>query len=117
MAYPQTVQRCHEVIARLEEKIEALQADLEYAGTIEDEDGKWVAKYRLTARELELFLVLKSAPMVGFEEAVRVFGCKDRGNLRAYVRFLRNKLKPYGVQITTHRHLGYSMTGYETKGN
>lgn len=109
MAYPQTVQRCHEVIARLEDKIEALQADLEYGAEPSEDIETEAFDYGLSRRETDLFRLLKTNRVCTLDML------RDEFGTRSYVDVIivktKRKLAKHGLKITNCHGVGYRLEG------
>ena len=116
MAYPQTVQRCHEVIARLEDQIEDLKAQLEHVANRDDLPSRYPKdpnrlKYGLGEREAELFALLTMNKVTSGAWLEDQMGNRTKKYIATVIANLRKKLKPHGLSITNCHGVGYRLEG------
>lgn len=109
MAYPQTVQRCHEVIARLEDQIECLKAQLEHDADPDETIEVEAFGYGLSRRQTDLYRLLRSNRVCTLDML------RDEFGTRSYVDVIivktKQKLKPHGLSITNQHGVGYRLEG------
>lgn len=114
MTYPQTLHKAHEKIAQLEDTIEQLRAELEYAKTDETEIHRFVKdpnrlKYGLSEREAELFNLLELGKVVSCAWLEDELGDVSNKYLTTLIALVRRKVKPHGLEIVNHRGCGYEL--------
>ncbi len=107
MAYPQTVPRCHEIIAKLEAKIEDLRARLDYQAT--DDAGLEAFNYGLSPRETDLYRMLKANSILPRMDVLDVFGSES--HMGVIITNTRKKLAKHGIKITNCHGVGYRLEG------
>ena len=109
MTYPQTVARCHEMIARLEDKIEGLEAQIQYANADADQAEVEAFEYGLSRRESDLYALLRGTNIVPREVLLDAFGSKS--HLNVVLTRARKKLLPFGIKIINQHSVGYRLEG------
>jgi DNA-binding response OmpR family regulator len=107
MAYPQTVQRCHEVIAKLEAIVENLQARSDYEAT--DDADLEAFNYGLSVRQTDLYKMLKAQSIVSRLDLLDEFG--SNSYLSVVLVKVRKKLAKHGIKITNCHGVGYRLEG------
>jgi hypothetical protein len=107
MTYPQTVPRCHEVIAKLEAKIEDLLERSDYQAT--DDADQEAFNYGLSKRQTDLFKMLKAQSIVSRLDLLDEFGSKSY--LSVVLVKVRKKLAKHGIKITNCHGVGYKLEG------
>lgn len=116
MTYPQTVQRCHEVIARLEAKIEALQDSLDYADTEQDAPIRYPvdpnrARYGLGEREAFLMSLLTTDTVTSSAWIQDQMNSSSPKSIPTIMSNLRKKLAKHGIKVINCHGVGYRLEG------
>ena len=107
MSYPASIQRCHEVIAKLEDKIEDLRARSDYQAT--DDADLETFDYGLSGRQTDLYKMLKAQAIVSRMDLLDEFGSKSY--LSVILVKVRKKLAKHGIKITNCHGVGYRLEG------
>lgn len=106
MTYPTSVQRCHEIIAKLEDKIESLQAQVDYADADNNADQE-AFNYGLSPRETDLYRLLKANSILSRMDVFDAFGSKSY--VGVIVTKTRQKLAKHGIRIKNVHSVGYRL--------
>ena len=106
MSYPASIQRCHEIIAKLEDKIEELKAQVDYADADNDADQE-AFEYGLSPRETDLYRLLKANSILSCMDVFDAFGSKTY--VSVIVTKTRQKLAPHGIKIRNVHGVGYRL--------
>jgi hypothetical protein len=114
MSYPQTVQRCHEMIARLEKKIESLEDKLSELECREDGPTRYPkdpnrVKYGLSEREAELFALLKFERVTSCAWIEDQMGGKTGKYIATLIAILRSKLRKHDIDVVNYHGVGYRL--------
>jgi DNA-binding response OmpR family regulator len=116
MVYPQTLQRCHETIAKLEAKIEALQDILSYADTDQGAPIRYPidparVKYGLGEREAFLLSLLTADKVTSSAWIQDQMGSTSPKSIPTIMSNLRKKLAKHGIKIINCHGVGYRLEG------
>ena len=114
MSYPQTVQRCHEMIARLEKKLESLE---DKVFELEDDDDRPIRypkdpnrfKYSLSEQQAELFALLTFDRITSCAWIEDQMGNKTGKYIATLIAILRSKLRKHGIDIVNQHGVGYML--------
>jgi len=109
VSYPASIQRCHEIIAKLEDKIEELKAQVDYT---QDKPHRYPVdpnrvKYGLGEREAFLFSMLRYDCVTSTSYLREQFGYGSEKNIVTVLCHLRKKLAKHGIKIKNVHGLGY----------
>lgn len=108
MSYPTSIQRCHEIIAKLEDKVEELKALVEYADADNNADQE-AFEYGLSPRETDLYRLLKANSILSCMDVYDAFGSKTY--VSVIITNTRKKLAPHGIKIKNVHSVGYRLEG------
>jgi DNA-binding response OmpR family regulator len=108
MSYPASIQRCHEIIAKLEDKIEELKAQVDYADADNNADQE-AFEYGLSPRETDLYRLLKANSILSRMDVLDAFGSESY--VGVIITKTRQKLAKHGIKIKNVHSVGYRLEG------
>lgn len=116
MTYPETITRCHQVIAKLEAKIEALEDSLAYERNDDDKPIRYPvdpnrAKYGLGEREAFLMSLLTTDKITSAAWIQDQMNSSSPKSIPTIMSNLRKKLKKHGIKVVNQHGVGYRLEG------